>query len=198
MRHASAAIIMLAFAAPLPAYADEQGDILKAFLACRAISDDTARLACMDAAAQNAPIVSAPKQQTAQAQLNLEAERAALAKERAELDQQRAALEAHDKAAAENKREDLLTRLGLGDNSQKSEKVATTVTINRAVKNRQNIYTLYTSDGNIIQQEVNSRRMRLPDSLPAAATIELRTLGSKWLTFTEKPSRSYKVKIIQP
>lgn len=203
MRHISAAIIILAFTTPLPALADEQNDVLKAILACRTISDDTARLACMDAASaaaiKSAPVASAPHSpQPPQAQVSLEAERAALAKERAELEQQRAALEAKDKTAAENERNGLLARLGLGDASQQDEKIATTITINRAVKNRQSVYTLYTSDGDIIQQEVNSRRMRLPDNLPATATIELRTLGSKWLTFTEKPSRSYKVKIIQP
>jgi len=227
MRYISTAIIMLAFAAPLPAMADEQSDVLQAILACRAISEDTSRLACMDAASAPldptpdeplapAPVVPTPPVPTPPvttppatpvppltppapviAQADLEAERAALAKERSEIEQARAALEAQTQTQSENERLGVLARLGLARNAErKDERIAATITINRAIPNRRKLYTFYTSDGDLIRQDPNSRRMRLPDSLPATATIESRVLGSKWLTFTDKPGRSYKVKIL--
>jgi len=195
-------------------------DILKGIEECRNLSIDFMRTACLDAANQflatNASTPQAPDS-TATAPSNtnaaplaspqpdvsnsadIEATRAALAKERAQIEQDRAALQQQAQARSENERLGLLTRLGLARNTENTaEQLAATITIERVTYNRNKIHTFYTSDGDIIRQDPNALRMRLPDSFPATATLERRTLGSKWLTFTDKPKRSYRVQILTP
>ena len=184
--------------------------VLQGIEECKEISVDFMRTACLQAAEQflanttseperpsePAIVAEAPEQATD----GIAAERAALAKERAEIEQARAALEAENGKRSENERRGVLARLGLARNKQEKnkEKIAATITIDRITYNKKKIHRFYTSDGDILLEDVDNLRMRLPSSLPATATFEQRFLGSKWITFTEHPKRSYKVKIITP
>jgi hypothetical protein len=196
------------------AQAPGRDDVLKSIEQCRAISVDFMRAACLDAgnrflADDTAIITSAPSAiappptppspstslQSPEAEV--QTARAALAKERAEIEQARAELDAKVQTQSANERLGLLSRLGLARNvEQDDENLAATITIERVTYNRKKIHRFYTSDGDIIVQDARSLRMRLPDTFPATATLEKRTLGSKWLTFTDIPGRTYRVKII--
>lgn len=191
-------------------------EVLASIDECRVISVDFMRAACLEAAnrflqenpelaqvmpaptlsgsdAATPPIAQDPTPVTT---ADLATERAALVRERAEIEEARAALEAQSRSQSENERLGLLARLGLARNAEKDdEKIAATITIDRVTYNRNKIHTFYTSDGDVILQDPDSLRMRLPDDFPATATLERRTLGSKWLTFTDNPGRSYKVKV---
>lgn len=185
-------------------------DIQKSVEACKAVTVDVMRQACLEAASQflenqnSAPSAIAPPPKPPSPGTSLqspEAEiqtaRAALAKERAEIEQARAELDAKAQTRSANERLGLLSRLGLARNvEQDDENLAATITIERVTYNRKKIHRFYTSDGDIIVQDARSLRMRLPDTFPATATLEKRTLGSKWLTFTDIPGRTYRVKII--
>lgn len=198
-----------------------RADVIASIEECRAISVAFMRQACLEAANQflqarpeisdaapALPAISTPPP-TAPDALNLaetrdiESQLAAIATERAALEKARAELEStaqqSQQARTENERLGLLTRLGLARNVENTEeKIAATITIERATYNRQKIYTFYTSEGDILRQNRESLSMRLPKSLPATATLDRRTFGSKWLTFTDIPDRSYKVKILTP
>ena len=213
-------VATLAISSGTPASAQEpsRSDVLQGIEECRAISIEFMRDACLDAANDflqrndetPAPSIStpeiAPVPLATEAQENekadIELARAALAKERTEIEQARAVLEeqaqAQNEIRAENERLGLLARLGLvGAGDKADEKIAVNLTIERATHNRQNIYTFYTSEGDVIRQDRDTLRMRLPKDFPATATLERRIFGSKWLTFSDRPGRSYKVKVLQ-
>lgn len=208
-------LFVIGIATSASAQTDSKEDVLAAIETCRGISILEVRQACMNAAdtvlkrldqsatgpqSPQPPIraeTSPAPRAIQQAELDLEAERAALAKERAELEEERAALEAKSDDASENERLGMLARLGLARNAEnKNEEISATLTITRAKSNRQRLYTLWTSDGDVLVQQSGGRSLRLPDTLPATATLERRTFGSKWITFTENPKRSYKVKVL--
>lgn len=170
-------------------------DVLKGIEQCGAISVDFMRAACLDAGNRflegDTAAITSP--------VDAEAERAALAQERAEIDKARAELDAKAQTQSANERLGLLTRLGLARNTeQDDENLAAIITIERVTYNRKKIHRFFTSDGDIIIQDARSLSMRLPDTFPATATLEKRSLGSKWLTFTDIPNRTYRVKIIDP
>ena len=195
-----------------------RSDVLEGIKDCQAVSIEFMRDACIDAAneflkrnqevvspngfAPDVPTASPATESLEDERGDIELARAALAKERTEIEQARAVLEeeaqAQDKIRAENERLGLFARLGLtGDSKKTDEKIAVSLTIERATRNRQNIYTFYTSDGDTIRQDRDTLRMRLPEEFPATATLERRIFGSKWLTFSDRPGRSYKVKVLQ-
>jgi len=181
-------------------------DVLKGIEECASLSVEFMRAACLEAANQFLETNTPPAQtlpSPSQAQTNdlaeIETARAALEKERAQIEQDRAALAAQTQVRSENERLGLLARLGLARNAEvKDEQISATITIERVTYNRQNIHTFYTSDGDIIRQDPRALRMRLPENFPATATLERRTFGSKWLTFTDNPERTYKVNILTP
>ena len=181
-------------------------DIERGIEECKAISVEQLRSACLQAGEQflqsqkleaNQNTASEPTPPAIQANTTaLEAERVALAKERAELDAARAALETKSAEAAENERLGVLARLGLARNVKSSDKkVAATLTIDRVKANGYKRYILYTSDGDVLVQDTASKRMNLPESFPATATLRSGLFGSKWISFTEFPDQSYKVDV---
>lgn len=111
-------------------------------------------------------------------------------------------LETQDSSQSETERLGILKSLGLGRNALGAdgteEKLAAYIIIERVTYNKDKIHTFYTRDGDVIKQDKGALRMRLPDAFPATATLERRLSGSKWLTFTDIPGRSYKIKIVTP
>lgn len=203
---------------PASAQEPSRSDVLQGIEECRAISIAFMRDACLDAANDflqrndetPAQSISTPEialvppatEPLENERADIELARAALAKERTEIEQARAVLaeqaQAQNEVRAENERLGLFARLGLvGDGNKADEKIAVSLTIDRATRNRQNIYTFYTSDGDAIRQDRDALRMRLPKDFPATATLERRVFGSKWLTFSDRPGRSYKVKVLE-
>lgn len=188
-----------------PATPQSREDVLKGIEECSSLSVEFMRTACLDAAnrflEETPPLNSeTPPAPIPTETVNIEARRAALAKERAEIEQARAALEKQRSEQSENERRGVLARLGLARNANddSNENLSASVTIERITFNKEKIHRFYTTDGDILLEDANNRRMVLPSSLPATAIVKSGFLGSKWLSFAEHPKRSYKIKVITP
>ena len=192
--------------APVQAQTETRQDVLDSMEECRAISVAFMREACLQAAdaflagldeqvataQQPAPVATPSELELAE----IEAARAALEQERAALEKSRAALAAGEAKQADAERRATLDKLGLEQADRDDEEVAARIMIVRIVPSSQKKDTFYTSDGDILVRFPTGRDLRAPTSLPATARLERRAFGSKWLTFDEQPSRSYKIKVI--
>ena len=66
------------------------------------------------------------------------------------------------------------------------------ITINRRDKR----HKFYTAAGEVLLQADIRQNFRPPSALPAEATVEYGVLGSKWISFADRPNRKYKVTLI--
>lgn len=209
MRKLGIVIIMgLLASGPVCAQSVSREAIDEAAQTCRTIGVEAIRAACLQAAedllapaqpSNNADTSETPEdistaataaelQQLANARASLEEER--LAFEQA----QAAAAAAEAEADTETERRGLLARLGLGSEND-TEELAATLTIERITVNRNGKHRFYTSEGDVLLETPAGRRLKLPRTLPATATLERRSFGGKWLIFEENPKRGIKVSI---
>lgn len=214
MRILTVAFIAGLIAISMPfAAADERDDVLAAIQACLVITDNTERLACMDAAtaqldAQDeqkgtevepvapetptaTPPVPTPQVPTGPSAAEIDARERQLARERAALEQEREEL-AEQRAALEATEKEKESRSPFWIPESPPE---IPVTIRKIVKNRFGVHTFYTTDDDIFEQTDTRRRFIPPSSLPATAIVHQERIGSKWLEFDDVPNKLTKITI---
>ena len=188
-------------AAPQLAFADDLSDAATKVTECRSISDDAARLACLDAAAlavslalntgsstaSTAPVVTAPAPPS-------EPEWAR-APEPKQAPVQQAATEA-PQPKAEQENVPIWARVFRSDEPKEKADNVYAVTITRITRNNAGRHFFHTSEGQVWRQTV-ADKVRAPKSLPVDAVIQQKVLGSPALSFADDTPGSYTVRRVE-
>ncbi|MEO1029049.1 MAG: hypothetical protein AAFX02_08345 [Pseudomonadota bacterium] len=197
---------------------------LQALLACQAITDDAARLKCLDEAtrklagekvkpAQATPTTPEPAAPTATpvapvsppatvaatesvaAREALEAERAALAAERAALEAERAEIAAAKAKEEEDSRIPIWARLQQGLVGSDGEDVPDEYNVSVTKITRNGIGRhFFYTDDGLVWEQVGLKDFRPPRALPATGRIKKAALGSQWLFFDDKKASGLKIR----
>ena len=189
------------------ASADELKDAATKASQCRTISDDTARLACLDAAALalslalespsfDAPAIPEPLQEPV-AEAPKEPEWAKAPEPRQKPKKQAAVAAPAPEADAEAEKEKnvpIWARVFLPSEDEEENIYAVTVT--RITRNNAGRHFFHTNEGQVWRQTV-AGKVRPPKSLPAEAKIEQKIMGSPGLSFVGGPTGEYTVRRIE-
>lgn len=198
--------LLIAGLAPA-ANADEVRTAAEKVSDCRAISDDAARLTCLDAAALalslalesgkvEAPTVSeAAPEPVAEAPKEPEWARAPQPREKPKKEQAAIASPAPEAEAKEEKNVPIWARV-FRPNEDDDEENIYAVTITRITRNNAGRHFFHTSEGQIWRQTV-AAKVRAPKSLPAQAKIEQKVMGSPGLRFIDGPKGEYTVRRVE-
>ena len=205
--------LIAAGAAPV-ASADDLRTAAQKVSDCRAIDDDAARLACLDAAALALSVMLSAPSDEAQAAVQSQAEtgpapapqpetpaepewaRAPEPREKPKREVAAVAPAADTAATPEKEKKVPIWARVFQPSEDDDEENVYAVTITRITRNNAGRHFFHTSEGQVWRQTV-AGKVRPPKSLPAAAKIEQKLMGSPGLRFVDGPTGEYTVRRIE-